>query len=83
MTARPGRYTCPLCDGHAERWSFYPAFGQPICDECDSALLDDETTFGTACRAFDLSPSLLLAIVERQRPLQLTAFEVDQRFGRD
>jgi hypothetical protein len=77
--ARP--YLCPLCDEDATVWLLYPALGRPICDDCDVALTDDDATFAAACAAFDLSPTLLLQIVEQQRPLRLSAFEATRRFG--
>jgi hypothetical protein len=80
MLDRPVGYHCPLCDGRADRWLLYPALGRPLCDDCDAALLDDDATFAAACAAFAATPTLLMQIVERQRPLRLTTAEVDRRF---
>lgn len=81
MARRPRPYACPLCEEGATNWLLYPAFGRPICDECDAALTDDDATFAAACVTFGLSPTLLLQIIERQRPLRLSTIEVDRRFG--
>jgi hypothetical protein len=81
MDDRPEGYRCPLCDGRADRWLLYPALGRPLCDDCDEALLDDDATFAAARAAFAVTPSLLIQIVERQRPLLLTTAEADRRFA--
>jgi hypothetical protein len=81
MIDQPESYRCPLCDGRADRWLLYPALGRPLCDECDAALLDDEATVAAACATFAVTPSLLMQIVERQRPMRLMTAEVDQRFA--
>jgi hypothetical protein len=81
MAQPPDRYHCPLCDDRADRWRLYPALGRPLCDDCDEALLDDDATFAAACVAFSVTPTLLMQIVEHQRPLLLSTAEVDRRFG--
>jgi hypothetical protein len=80
VTGQGFRYRCPLCDEQEPPWRLYPALGWPICDACDAALLDDDEVHEAACRVFGLTPGLLAGIVEHQRPLVLTAIEVERRF---
>jgi hypothetical protein len=80
MSSTTPMYRCPICDGANPPWHLYPALGRPLCDECDADLLDDDTVLDTACRVFAVTPTLLAEIVERQRPMILSAAEVARRF---
>ena len=73
MISTPGRPKCPLCCEVMCRSLLYPAFGRPICEECDANLLENDAIFAAACREFRLSPMLLIQIVEEQEPRRLTS----------